>query len=120
MTTTQLPSTLVDDLPVYEWPKGTVDFFGGTVTDRNGNDLDMTVEIAITPAWDADATHTWLPAGFLGTAAATRQCQTTNVVDTSLLTGGSDGIGTRYGVYARLDNTPAHPIVQLGWLILTD
>lgn len=120
MTTTQLAPTLVADLPVFELPKGTVDFLTGTITDHEGNNLTMTVDMAITPAGDVDATHTWLPAGWLGAAAATRQCQTTNVVDTGLLNGGSDLVGTRYGVYARLDNSPAHPIVQLGWIILTE
>jgi hypothetical protein len=30
------------------------------------------------------------------------------------------GDGTRYGVYVRLDNSPAHPIIQVGWIVLTD
>lgn len=107
-------------LPTNEVPRGSIDFLGGEIKDHNGNDLTMTVEIAVTPAWDPDATHFWRPAGWLGTAAATRSCQTTNPVDTATLDGGSDGAGTRYGVYARLTNTPAMPIIQLGWLVLTD
>lgn len=108
------------DLPTNEVPRGTIDFIAGEVTDRKGNALTMGVEIAVTPAWEPDATHTWRPAAWIGTAAATRQCQTTIPVDTGLLDGGSDGVGTRYGVYARLDNAPATPIVQLGWIVLTD
>lgn len=107
-------------LPTNEIPVGSVDFVQATVTDLKGNNLSMGVEIAITPAGDADATHTWLPAGWLGSAAPERQCQTTSVVNTGLLDGGSDHVGTRYGVYVRLDNSPAHPIIQVGWIILTD
>jgi hypothetical protein len=109
--------TQTDALPVNEIPNGSIDYIGGTVTDSNGNPLAMTVDIAVTPAWDTDATHTWLPASWIGAAGATRQCQTVNPVNTAALTGGSDG--ARYGVYVRLTNTPALPIIQVGWIVLT-
>jgi hypothetical protein len=100
------------DLPTNEIPAGSIDFVTATVTDANGNNLTMGVDVALTPDGD---THTWLPATWLGAAAATRQCQTNTVVDTGILAGGE-----RYGVYVRLDNAPAHPIIQVGWIVLTD
>jgi hypothetical protein len=106
-------------LPTNEIPTGSVDFVKATVTDLNGNTLTVGVEIAITRAADPDAVHTWLPATWLGTAAAERECQTTRPVDTAVLDG-VPGDGTRYGVYVRLDNSPAHPILQVGWIVLTD
>lgn len=107
-------------LPTNEIPLGSVDFIAGTVTDKNGNVLDMGVEIAVARADGDDDARTWLPAGWLGTAAAERRCQTSSPVNTALLEGDAVTAGTKYGVYVRLDNTPAHPVVQIGWIVLTD
>lgn len=104
-------------LPTNEIPTGSVDFVKATVTDLNGNPLTMGVEIAITRA--GETAHAWLPAGWLGAAEAERECQTISPVDTAILDS-VPGDGTRYGVYVRLDNSPAHTILQVGWIVLTD
>lgn len=106
-------------LPTNQIPVGSIDFVEATVTDANGSDLDMGVEIAITR--DGALTHTWLPAEWEGDPAATRNCRTASVVDTDLLDDADPTMsGTRYAVYVRLDNGAAHPIVQVGWIVLTD
>lgn len=115
--TIQIPTQYLGEPPTVEVPKGTVDYITATMLDLQGNSLTMGVEIAVTPD-DPGATVTFLPAGWIGTAAAERQCKTTSVVDTGVLSPGTDGVGTRYGVRVRLDNTPAHPIVLVGWLVL--
>jgi hypothetical protein len=103
-------------------PLGSVDFVSGTVVDAKGNELAMGVEIAITHTDGGadDSTHAWLPAEWLGAAAAERECQTTTPVNTATLAGAGGSTGTRYGVYVRLDNGEAQPILQVGWIVLTD
>lgn len=102
---------------VVEYARGSIDFVTGIVRDRNDNNLTMGVEIAITDEEDAAAgTYAWLPASWTGTAAPERAVTTTSPVTLNIAGYPSE----RYGVYVRLDNSPAHPIFRIGTLVLTE
>lgn len=108
------PTQTLLPLPTNVIPRGSIDYITGTVTDRKGNNLTMPVDIALTA--DPSAGHTWLPATWVGTAAPEREVTTTAQVTLD----GPTYPGDRYGVYVRLDNSPAHPIILIGWIVLDD
>lgn len=92
-------------------PRGSKEYINAVIT----SDVTLSMAVAIAVTQKNSSTHTWLPAGWIGSAGTTRTAQTTDPVEFTAAAYPK----TEYRVYAKLTDSPEVPIIDCGALNLT-